>query len=220
MNTKKVSKMKHTRTLLSLAVVTALAAGCATPRQTETAVGTGAGAVGGAAIGAMVGGGKGAAIGAGVGAGIGAAVGYNWGAVKEKLGVATKGSGVQVSEQQDGSLKVNVPGSVSFASGSSSLERSLYPTLDRIAATLNEYPKTTVTVVGYTDSIGSAESNRDLSSRRARAVADYLGQHGVVSGRILVESRGEQDPIASNDTEAGRAQNRRVEMVVRPMDKE
>lgn len=209
--------MKHTKTLVALAVATALFAGCETPRQNQTAIGTGAGAVGGAAVGAMVGGGRGAAIGAGIGGGIGAAVGYNWGAVKEKLGMATKGSGVQVAEQPDGSLKVNVPGAVSFASGSASLERNLHPTLDRIATTLNEYPKTTVTVVGYTDSVGSAESNRDLSRRRAGAVADYLGQRGVSTGRILVDSRGEEDPIASNDTEAGRAQNRRVEMVVRPM---
>ena len=210
--------MKHYKTIIALAVVSALAAGCETQRQNETAVGTGAGALGGAAIGAMVGGGRGAAIGAGVGGGIGAAVGYNWGAVKEKLGIATKGSGVQVAEQQDGSLKVNVPGAVSFASGSASLDRNLYPTLDRIATTLNEYPKTTVTVVGYTDSVGSSESNRDLSRRRASAVADYLSQRGVVASRMRVDSRGEEDPIASNDTEAGRAQNRRVEMLVRPME--
>ena len=209
--------MRHARTLIALAIVSAFAAGCETPRQNQTAIGTGAGAATGAAVGAMVGGGRGAAVGAGVGAGIGAVVGYNWGTVKEKLGMATKDSGVQVSEQQDGSLKVNVPGSVSFASGSSSLDPNLHPTLNRIASTLNEYPKTTVTVVGYTDSVGSSESNRDLSSRRARAVADYLQQHGVLGSRILVDSRGEADPIASNDTEAGRGQNRRVEMVVRPM---
>jgi outer membrane protein OmpA-like peptidoglycan-associated protein len=209
--------MRHSRTIVALAVVSALAYGCETPRRTETAVGTGAGVVGGAAIGGMLGGSKGAAIGAGVGGGIGAAVGYNWGAVKDKLGIATKDSGVQVSEQQDGALKVNVPGSVSFASGSAALNSSLHPTLDRIAATLNEYPKTSVTVVGYTDSVGSSESNRDLSGRRAGAVADYLTQHGVARNRISVESRGEENPIATNDTEAGRAQNRRVEMLVRPL---
>ena len=209
--------MNHSRTLIALAILSAVAAGCETPRQNQTAVGTGAGAVTGAAIGAAVGGGRGAAIGAGIGGGIGAAVGYNWGAVKEKLGIATKGSGVDVSEQADGSLKVNVPGSVSFPSGSAALSPSLYPTLERIAATLNEYPKTTVTVVGYTDSVGTAESNRDLSHRRANAVAQYLGQHGVAADRILVESRGEENPVASNDSESGRAQNSRVEMLVRPM---
>ena len=209
--------MKNARTLIALAVVTALAAGCETPRQTETAVGTGAGVATGAAIGAMVGGGRGAAIGAGVGGGIGAAVGYNWGTVKDKLGMATRDSQVQVSEQQDGSLKVNVPGSVSFASNSSTLDTRLYPTLDRIASTLNEYPQTSVTVVGYTDSVGTAQANRELSQRRATAVADYLIQRGVARNRMAVDSRGEEEPVASNDTEAGRAQNRRVEMLVRPM---
>jgi outer membrane protein OmpA-like peptidoglycan-associated protein len=209
--------MRHTRTLIALTAVAALAAGCETPRQTETAVGTGAGAVAGALLGGALGGGRGAAVGAGIGGGVGAAVGYNWGTVKEKLGVATKGSGVQVSEQKDGSLKVNVPGSVSFASGSASLEPRLFPTLDRIASTLNEYPETTISVVGHTDSVGSAESNRALSHSRAAAVAEYLGQHGVRRDRMAVDSRGELEPIADNETETGRAQNRRVEMLVRPM---
>ena len=209
--------MRNTRTLIALAVVAAVAAGCETPRQTQTAVGTGAGVATGAAIGGMLGGGRGAAIGAGVGGGIGAAVGYNWGTVKDKLGIATRDSQVQVSEQQDGSLKVNVPGSVSFASNSSTLDTRLHPTLDRIASTLNEYPQTSVTVVGYTDSVGTAQANRDLSQRRAAAVGDYLIERGVARNRIVVDSRGEEEPIASNDSEAGRAQNRRVEMLVRPM---
>jgi outer membrane protein OmpA-like peptidoglycan-associated protein len=209
--------MQNKRTLIALAVLAVLAAGCETPRQTQTAVGTGAGAATGAAVGAAVGGGRGAAIGAGIGGGIGAAVGYNWVAVKEKLGMATKGTAVQVTQQKDGSLKVNVPGSVSFASGSSSLDSRLFPTLDRIATTLNEYPETTITVVGHTDSVGSAESNRALSGSRAAAVAEYLGQRGVRRDRMVIDNRGELEPVADNATEAGRAQNRRVEMLVRPM---
>jgi outer membrane protein OmpA-like peptidoglycan-associated protein len=208
--------MRHARTLIALTMAAALTAGCETQQKTETAYGTGAGVAAGALMGAAIGGGRGAAVGAGIGGGLGAAVGYNWGTVKEKLGMATKGSAVQVSEQKDGTLKVNVPGSVSFASGSSSLDTKLFPTLDRIATTLNEYPETTITVVGYTDSVGSAESNRTLSHSRASAVADYLGQHGVRRDRMSVDSRGELEPIADNDTEAGRAQNRRVEMLVRP----
>lgn len=209
--------MRHTRTLIALTMAAALAAGCETPRQTQTAVGTGAGAAAGALLGGAIGGGRGAAVGAGIGGGVGAAVGYNWDMVKEKLGMATKGTAVQVSEQKDGSLKVNVPGSVSFASGSASLDPKLFTTLDRIASTLNEYPETTITVVGHTDSVGGTESNRVLSGSRAAAVADYLGQRGVRRDRMVVDSRGELEPIASNETEAGRAQNRRVEMLVRPM---
>src|SRR4029079_4867318 len=171
--------MTHVPAFIAMAVVFGLVTGCETPRQTETAIGTGTGVAAGAVIGAMAGGGQGAAIGAGVGGVLGAAAGYNWGTIKDKLGIATKDSGVQVSEQQDGELKVNVPGSVSFASGSASLDSKLHPTLDKIAATLNEYAQTSVTVVGYTDSVGSAEATRELSRRRAGAVADYLSQHGV-----------------------------------------
>jgi outer membrane protein OmpA-like peptidoglycan-associated protein len=208
--------MPHARTFITLIAAGVLAVGCETPRQTETAIGTGAGVVGGAVLGGIVGGGRGAAIGAGIGGGVGAAVGYNWDTVKEKLGIATKGSGVEVSEQKDGVLKLNVPGSVSFTTGSAALDPKLFSTLDRIAGTLNEYPETSIIVVGHTDSVGSTESNRTLSHNRAGAVADYLSQHGVNRARMVVESRGEAEPIADNETESGRARNRRVEMLVRP----
>lgn len=208
--------MKLSRTLITIALAAALGAGCATQRQTETAVGAGAGAATGAVVGGAVGGGRGAAVGGVVGAGVGAAAGYNWQLIKEKLGMATKGSGVQVAEMKDGSLKVNVPGSVSFASGSASLDPKLYSTLDGIANTLNEYPASTITVVGHTDSVGGTQANLDLSGQRAAAVAEYLTQRGVQRNRMVVQSRGEAEPIADNATEAGRAQNRRVEMVIRP----
>jgi outer membrane protein OmpA-like peptidoglycan-associated protein len=209
--------MRHKLTLVMIMLAASLVGGCATERQTQTAIGTGAGAAAGAAIGAMVGdSGRATAAGAVIGAGAGAAAGYNWGLIKEKLGMATKGSNLQVSEQPDGSLKVNVPGSVSFASGSASLDSSLHPTLDKIANTLNEYPASRITVVGHTDSMGDAQANLDLSRRRAAAVADYLSQRGIQRNRMLVEGRGEAEPIGDNATEAGRAQNRRVEMVIRP----
>lgn len=208
--------MNTTRNLITLALAAALAAGCATQRQTETAVGTGAGAATGAVVGGVAGGTRGAVIGAGVGAAAGAAVGYNWQLIKEKLGIATKDSGVQVSEQSDGSLKLNVPGSVSFATASSTIESRLHPTLDKIAGTLNEYPASTITIVGHTDSVGGSDYNMDLSRRRAAAVADYLAQRNVQRNRMLVDGRGESEPMADNGTESGRAQNRRVEMLVRP----
>lgn len=208
--------MKHHYKSLALAVAVALTAGCATERQTQTAIGTGAGAAAGAVVGTMVGGsGRGTAVGAAVGAGIGAAAGYNWPLVKEKLGLATKGSDVAVAEQPDGALKVTVPGSVSFASGSASLSPTVHPTLNRIAGTLKEYPETTVNVVGHSDSSGSPEANRELARRRAAAVADYLVAQGVARGRIAIETRGDLEPIADNSTESGRAQNRRVELLIR-----
>jgi outer membrane protein OmpA-like peptidoglycan-associated protein len=205
------------RTLIAFALAAAFLGGCATERQTQTAIGAGAGAAAGAVLGTAVAGtGRGTAVGAAVGAGVGAAAGYNWQTIKEKLGLATKGSNLQVSEQQDGSLKVNVPGSVSFARGSATLDPTLHPALDKIANTLNEYPASTVTVVGHTDSIGDSQSNLTLSRARAAAVADYLSQRGIQRNRIVVEGRGQTEPIADNATEAGRAQNRRVEMLIQP----
>ena len=206
--------MKITPTLICLALSAILVGGCATERQTQTAIGGGAGAATGAVVGAAVGGGRGAAVGAVVGAGAGAAAGYNWDLIKEKLGMATKDSNVQVSQQRDGSVKLNVPGSVSFASGSAALDAKLHPTLGKIADTLNEYPASTIRVVGYTDSVGDTQSNLQLSRNRAAAVAEYLSQRGVQRNRMVVDGKGEADPIADNGTDAGRAQNRRVEMLV------
>lgn len=209
--------MRHALTLATIALAAALAGGCATQRQNETAVGTGAGAAAGAVLGTMIGGsGKGTAVGAAVGAGAGAAAGYNWQLIKEKLGMATKGSGVQVTEQQDGSLKVNMPASVTFSSDSAFIDTRLHPTLDRLANTLNEYPASTISVIGHTDSVGTAQYNLDLSHRRADAVGNYLIQRGVQRNRMMTNGQGEAAPIADNASETGRAQNRRVEMVIRP----
>lgn len=209
--------MKLQTSLVFVAIAATFAGGCATERQTQTAVGAGAGAAGGAVLGTMIGGsGRGTAVGAAVGAGVGAAAGYNWELIKEKLGIATKGSNLQVAEQQDGSLKVNVPGSVAFASGSAVLDARLHPTLDKIAGTLKEYPASTINVVGHTDSMGDAQANVELSRRRAAAVADYLSHQGIERGRMIIEGRGEAEPVADNASEAGRAQNRRVEMLIRP----
>ena len=208
--------MTHARISIAMMVTVALAAGCATERQTQTAIGTGAGAATGAVVGGAMGGGRGASIGAVLGGGVGAAAGYNWDLIKEKLGMATKDTGVQVSQQNDGALKVNVPGSISFATGSAEITPSMLPTLEKIGSTLSQYPDTTVAVTGHTDSVGSTKANEDLSRRRAAAVADYLSQHGVKRERLLIEGRGELEPVSDNTTDAGRAQNRRVEMLIRP----
>lgn len=212
----RTTQMKtHGHTVVALALVAALGAGCATEQQTQAAIGTGVGAATGAVLGTAVGGsGQGTAVGAVVGAGVGAAVGYNWPLVKEKLGMATKDSEVKVTELKDGGVKVHVPGSVSFASGSSIVSPGLAPTLDKIATTLNEHPSTRVTVVGHTDSVGGTDTNQALSLMRANAVADYLVQRGVKRDRMVIEGRGEFEPIADNATEMGRSANRRVEMLI------
>jgi outer membrane protein OmpA-like peptidoglycan-associated protein len=189
--------------------------GCATEQQTRTAVGTGAGAATGAAIGGAVGDGRGAAVGGLIGAGVGAAAGYNWDVIKRKLGMDTQGSQVQVSQEREGEVKLNVPGNVSFATGSATIDTQLYPVLNRVASTLKEYPATTVTVIGHTDNVGGEAANMNLSRERAASVVNYLNRQGIAMTRMHAVGRGEAEPVADNSTEAGRAQNRRVELIVR-----
>jgi outer membrane protein OmpA-like peptidoglycan-associated protein len=209
MNTKIITR------LTVFAVAGALLGGCATQQGTNTAVGTGAGAAVGAGIGAIFGGGKGAAIGAAAGAATGGIVGYNWQAIHNKLSGATKGTGTQITEQPDGSLKLNIPSSVTFDTSSYAIKPTFAPVLDQVAQTLAGSPEVIAHVVGHTDSTGSDAYNQTLSVNRAQSVVNYLGTHGVAPQRLSAEGVGSAQPVADNNTEAGRAQNRRVEIYLR-----
>lgn len=190
-----------------------LLAGCATQQQTNTAVGTGAGAALGAGVGALIGHGTGAAIGAGIGAVAGGLIGYNWKTVKEDAQQSGASSlGVDVVEMPDGSLKVNIPGNVSFDTGRATLKPALLPVLDSVARSLQQHPELRVKAVGHTDNTGSVATNQKLSHDRAQAVASYLSRQGVAASRIMVEGRAATDPIGDNNTAEGRAANRRVEV--------
>ncbi|AHV91328.1 OmpA family protein [Bordetella holmesii] len=190
-----------------------LLAGCATPQQTNTAVGTGAGAAVGAGVGALVGHGKGAAIGAGIGAVAGGLIGYNWKTVKDDVQQSAASSlGVDVVEMPDGSLKVSIPSNVSFDTGRATLKPALLPVLDSVAKSVEQHPELRVKTVGHTDNTGSVATNQKLSQARAQAVATYLSRHGVAASRIMVEGRAATDPIGDNSTVDGRAANRRVEI--------
>lgn len=207
----------NSRTMINrIAVVAAagaLLAGCATQQQTNTAVGTGAGAAVGAGIGALIGHGKGAAIGAGIGAVAGGLVGYNWKVVKDDVQQSGASSlGIDVVEMPDGSLKVNIPSGVSFDTDKTQLKPALLPVLDSVARSLNQHPELRTKVVGHTDSTGALAHNQTLSVNRAKSVTDYLGKQGVAAGRMAVEGRGPNDPIGDNATAEGRALNRRVEI--------
>jgi outer membrane protein OmpA-like peptidoglycan-associated protein len=201
--------------LTVLAVAGSILGGCASQQGTNTAVGTGAGAATGAALGAIFGGGKGAAIGAGVGAAAGAITGYNWQAIHNKLSGASKGTGTQVTEQPDGSLKLNIPSNVTFATNSYQINPALYPTLNELSAQMQQHPELIAEVRGFTDSTGNPSYNQTLSINRAQSVASYLSQHGVSPNRLAAQGFGQNNPIADNNTEAGRAQNRRVEIYLR-----
>jgi outer membrane protein OmpA-like peptidoglycan-associated protein len=201
--------------LTVLAVAATLVAGCATQQQTNTAAGTGIGAGIGAGLGAIFGGGKGAAIGGAAGALAGGITGYNWNAIRNRLSGASKGTGTTVTEQQDGSLKLNIPNSVTFATDSYTINSALFGTLDEVAQQLVQHPELVAEVRGFTDNTGKQAYNQTLSQNRAQSVASYLSQRGVAPNRLAAQGYGEGNPIAPNDTEAGRAQNRRVEIYLR-----
>lgn len=192
----------------------ALLAGCATDQQNRTAIGTGAGAAIGAGLGALIGdSSRAAAIGAGLGAVAGGVAGYNWNKIKGDVqNSGASNMGIDVTEQNDGSLKVNVPSTVSFDTDSYTLKPELRPVLDAVARALNENPQLRANVVGHTDSTGQAAYNQTLSENRARAVTNYLARQGVAQSRLVAEGRGSNDPVASNATAQGRAENRRVEI--------
>lgn len=205
-------------TLATLASA-ALLAGCA-----NTGTGTGMGETGrNTAIGAGLGALAGAVIdhdkrgrGALIGAGVGAAGGYIWSQhmaqKKAAMERATMGSGVGVVQTPDNQLRLDVPSDISFAVGRADINPRLRPILDQFASGLNQQQNTEVRIIGHTDNTGSDALNDRLSLDRAQSVKSYLVSRGVRSDAIQVAGRGEREPVADNSTEAGRAQNRRVEI--------
>ena len=155
-----------------------------------------------------------------VGAGVGALAGGGIGAYQDRQEAELRreraGSGVDVVRQGD-NITLNMPGNITFAFDSSNLQSQFHPILDNVADTLNEYNQTVIEVAGHTDSVGDSGYNQNLSVERAQSVANYLSGRGVMQQRMIVTGAGETRPIASNDTEAGRAQNRRVEITIVPV---
>jgi len=214
MNTHFVSR---TATRVCVAVTaTALIASCAS-YEPSTGRDTGIGAAAGAAIGAAAHSSN-RTHGALAGAAIGALGGYVWSnhmaKQKKDMEAATQGTGVQVTQTADNQLKLNVPSDVSFDTGRADIKPAFSPILTKFAQTLNENPATTVRIIGHTDSTGSDAINDPLSVNRAAAVRNYLTARGVAANRIAIDGRGAREPIADNGTDAGRAQNRRVDIFV------
>ena len=97
------------------------------------------------------------------------------------------------------------------------MDAKFYPVLDSVVLVLDEYNQTYVDIIGHTDSKGSKEYNQRLSESRAKSVANYLEKHAVTPQRVLADGMGEEHPVASNETREGRAQNRRVEIKLKPV---
>jgi outer membrane protein OmpA-like peptidoglycan-associated protein len=216
-----------TSKILATVAVAVLAAACTTydpytgqPVRNNTGTGALIGAGAGAGLGAIVAGEgddvEGALIGGAVGALAGAAVGQYMDRQQRQLNQELAGTGIEVDRRGD-NIVLNMPGDITFAFDRADIQPQFQPVLDDIGRTLSEYNQTTVQVVGHADSVGSDSYNQALSERRARSVADALVQRGVGSNRIYVVGRGESQPIASNNTDEGRARNRRVEIILTPI---
>lgn len=221
--------MTNRFTKLAVAGVTLICvAACSTinPYTGETqtskaAKGAGIGAAAGAVAGLLTKGDKlqNALIGAGVGAIAGGGVGYYMDVQEAKLRQRLQGTGVSVTRMGD-NITLNMPSNISFALNSADLNSQFFGALDGVALVLKEYDKTVIEVAGHTDSSGSDQYNQALSERRAQSVAGYLASHGVKQQRLITVGAGESHPVASNDTEQGRATNRRVELTIVPVEKQ
>lgn len=186
--------------------------GTATPNK--AVLGAVAGALGGAAISKATGGektGRDAAIGAAVGAAAGAYMERQAKQIQQQMA----GTGVTVNhDTTTGNINLTMPGNITFAHDDATLNSAFLGSLNQLAATMRQYGETTIVVAGHTDSTGQAAYNQALSERRAAAVRNYLVSQGVSASRIQTVGYGMRQPVATNATEAGRAQNRRVELTI------
>ncbi|PWV78901.1 OmpA family protein [Halomonas sp. A11-A] len=220
--------IKPTRFFVPLAAA-ALLVGCATTdpysgqtQRSQTGTGAAIGAAVGAAAGALSGDGSTsrrdrALIGAAVGAAAGAGIGAYMDRQEEELRQSTRGTGIEVDRRGD-DIVLNMPSSVTFGFDSSELTMSARNALNDVASILTQYTDTRVNIAGHTDSTGNADYNQRLSERRAESVGNYLAQAGVSRNRLYMTGYGQTQPVASNATEEGRAQNRRVEITLSPIE--
>lgn len=212
---------------IALCLCAGLVTGCASnnpyeqraPSSSRTATYGGIGALAGAAAGALISHddrGKGALIGAAVAGAAAAAYGYYADRQEEALRRSMQGSGVEVQRQGD-VIQLIMPGNITFATDSAEIASSFYGPLNTLASSFRQYPHNSIEVTGHTDSTGSHRYNLALSQRRAQRVVDYLLAQGVDATRVSSRGLGPDQPLASNASAEGRAQNRRVEVTLRPL---
>ncbi|WP_372982554.1 OmpA family protein [Marinobacter sediminum] len=215
------------KTILAFAVATVGLGGCMTydpytgEEKTSSATkGSIIGALGGAAVGAATSSksdrGKGALIGAAGGAAIGGGIGYYMDKQEAQLRRKLEGSGVRVVRNGD-QIELIMPGNITFDLNQSSIKPSFTDTLESVALVLKEFDKTIIQIEGHTDSSGSQSYNQLLSEQRAGSVRDFLLNQNIAPKRTRAVGYGERYPLASNDSAAGREQNRRVELTLVPM---
>jgi outer membrane protein OmpA-like peptidoglycan-associated protein len=205
--------IRSPRLVLAFAFLAATSA-CASLSQKEkgAVIGASAGAAAGAAIGNANGStAKGAIIGAAIGGTAGAVIGHQMDQQAKEIKQGVPGA---IVERVGEGLQVTFASGLLFDTDSDVLNASARQNLSSLAASLDKYPGTDLLIVGHTDAVGTDSYNLSLSERRAAAVTNYLASQGVTRMRLRPAGRGESEPVASNETDAGRAQNRRVEVAI------
>jgi outer membrane protein OmpA-like peptidoglycan-associated protein len=214
--------MKKVFSIILSATLIFSVAGCSSWSKTANGglIGGGAGAAIGAGIGVLLGGDAesaaiGAALGAGVGGGAGAIIGNRMDKKAEEL-AALEAAKVEKIEDVNGleGLRVTFDSGILFGFNSSNLSDESKETLSKFVETMKDMEQTDITIYGHTDNVGTEQANERVSARRADAVADYLKKCGMSKDRIITKGMSFNMPVASNDTEEGRAQNRRVEIYI------
>lgn len=189
-------------------------------KVSNTAKGAGIGAFGGAVLGAATSGkdnrAEAAVLGALAGSAIGGGAGFYMDKQEAELRQRLEGTGVRVQRDGD-TIHLIMPGNITFDVARYNIQPHFYPVLDSVALVVDEFDRTAVKIAGFTDSTGSFQLNQSLSEERAESVATYLVERGVRSGRVRSQGFGPRQALASNDTEYGRAQNRRVEISLLPL---
>lgn len=210
--------------LIAVLLAATLALGaCANNPNRRAEIGGGVGAALGGLLGSQIGHGSagntaiGAALGALAGAGVGHYMDRQQQELNKKLAAEKARNELNITRLNGNALKIGVASDATFALNSATLSPKAQDTFNKIANVLKNYKKTAIHVVGFTDSTGTAQYNLKLSQQRAQAVAQFLESRGVNAQRILTWGRGESQPVASNATAAGRAKNRRVAIVIKPI---
>jgi outer membrane protein OmpA-like peptidoglycan-associated protein len=218
--------MKHA--IIAATTVALLLSACTTNPYTgdqqvsKGLLGAGTGALIGGAAGALLGKTtslktrKAALVGAGIGALAGGGIGVYMDNQEAQLRQRLANSGVSVTRVGD-SIVLNMPSNITFDTDQSDVKPAFYDTLNSVALVFQEFDQTYIDVIGHTDADGSDDYNYDLSRRRAASVAQYLSAQQLNSNRFSVEGKGEREPIASNASANGKAQNRRVEITIQPL---